>query len=200
MEIHLELPSVRYECRQEYFCPIFRHSRTQLCKQVFATGVRKVYSRPCEVSLKFSLIWSSIDESFYRRLNFPIFSLISYIGTNERYCGKNFAQTQASIVASRLGEVPNATYTLHSMVLRHECGKSQKQRIADKIAQAFSEFLLAFSRGCYSTARNTSLNYELVRVNVFLRKVNIAKREDISRQHRESIRSKISERKYVTRL
>lgn len=71
-----------------------------------------------------------------------------------------------SIVASRLGEVPNATYTLHSMVLRHECGKSQKQRIADKIAQAFSEFLLAFSRGCYSTARNTSLNYELVRVNV----------------------------------
>lgn len=86
------------------------------------------------------------------------------------------------------------------MVLRHECGKSQKERIAGKVAQAFSEFLLAFSRGCYSTARNTSLNYELVRVNGFLRKVNIAKREDISKQHREILRSKISERRYVMRL
>lgn len=81
------------------------------------------------------------------------------------------------------------------MVLRHECGKNQKQRIAGKIAQAFSEFLLAFSCGCYSTARNTSLNYELVRVNVFLRKVNIAKREDISKQHRETFPSNISVKK-----
>lgn len=42
MEIHLELPSLLYECRRrEYLRAIFRHSRTQLCKQVFASGVKE---------------------------------------------------------------------------------------------------------------------------------------------------------------
>lgn len=41
MEIHLELPSPLYECRRGYLRAIFRHSRTQLCKQVFASGVKE---------------------------------------------------------------------------------------------------------------------------------------------------------------
>lgn len=89
MEIHLELPSLLYECRRrEYLRAIFRHSRTQLCKQVFASGVKESIAATLQ---RYRSSFSTISDerkfpilrSKFYIWNFRIFSL------NFVYCNNN---------------------------------------------------------------------------------------------------------------